>query len=576
MVVDDTEFDNRIDPSFVRRFGIKSQMSMPIRISGKTLGALVFLHTTRAHPYSEEEINFAAQLSASLSLVVENMQLFESEREQRSILQAIVDNSPTTTILVDGQTYAIKLVNETLRKNIERFRTGNIEGELTIIEAFPTFKEPILSAFHQMKESGAPTKVNELEFEMEGVGKTYWNNVAIPISTRSSIPDILVVSMEVTELVNSRKRVEELAKRAEEERARLQAILGTIPAGVMICASDGRLLESNDYLARIFSGPVPIIRSRRDFRLFKAWWADSGIPLRAEDWGILRAIERGDVVIGDVLDIEKFDGSRGTILNAAAPILNESGKTIGGVAVILDITPQRRLEHEAIEAREKAELYLDLLTHDIRNLNTAASGYLQLLSEKIKLEKSSENIAIKATTALEESTRLIENVQKMQRIEFHEVKQGAINLSSTIEDVVQTHLILPRKQVTINFKPSKNQIVIANELLTDVFSNLIGNAIKHSNDPVVISIIVGKAYEHGREYYKIIVEDDGPGIPDEMKGRLFSRLTRGRTKAVGSGLGLYLVRRLVEDYQGRVWVEDRVAGDYSKGARFVVMLPVAP
>ena len=86
---------------------------------------------------------------------------------------------------------------------------------------------------------------------------------------------------------------------------------------------------------------------------------------------------------------------------------------------------------------------------------------------------------------------------------------------------------------------------------------------------------VSKVFEDGREYYRTIVEDNGPGIPDDMKDRIFSRLLRGGTKASGAGLGLYLVRRLVEDYHGRVWAEDRVPGDHTKGAKFIVLLPVA-
>ena len=54
---------------------------------------------------------------------------------------------------------------------------------------------------------------------------------------------------------------------------------------------------------------------------------------------------------------------------------------------------------------------------------------------------------------------------------------------------------------------------------------------------------------------------------------VFNRLQRGDTKARGMGLGQYLVRSLIESYQGRVWVEDRVPGDHTKGAKFVVMLP---
>jgi signal transduction histidine kinase len=71
-----------------------------------------------------------------------------------------------------------------------------------------------------------------------------------------------------------------------------------------------------------------------------------------------------------------------------------------------------------------------------------------------------------------------------------------------------------------------------------------------------------------------MIDDNGPGIPDDMKERVFNRMQRGDTKASGSGLGLYLVKTLVDSYGGKVWVEDRVKGDYGKGARFMVMLPV--
>jgi len=60
---------------------------------------------------------------------------------------------------------------------------------------------------------------------------------------------------------------------------------------------------------------------------------------------------------------------------------------------------------------------------------------------------------------------------------------------------------------------------------------------------------------------------------DEIKGKLFSRLQRGKTKTAGRGLGLYLSKTLVEDFHGKIWVEDKVAGDYHQGSRFVVLLP---
>ena len=116
---------------------------------------------------------------------------------------------------------------------------------------------------------------------------------------------------------------------------------------------------------------------------------------------------------------------------------------------------------------------------------------------------------------------------------------------------------------------------MADKLILDVFSNIVGNAIKHSDSakPLNIDMKIKSIKERGRENYLCTIEDNGPGIPDWMKDKIFNRLQRGTTKTHGKGLGLYIVKSLVKDYMGKMWVEDRVPGDYTKGTKFVVMIP---
>jgi signal transduction histidine kinase len=102
---------------------------------------------------------------------------------------------------------------------------------------------------------------------------------------------------------------------------------------------------------------------------------------------------------------------------------------------------------------------------------------------------------------------------------------------------------------------------------------VIDNAVKHCDDPVRISVSVNAVDRDGRRFYEINIEDNGHGVPDDKKADIFNRLKRGDTKARGTGLGLYIVKTLAESFDGTVRVEDRVAGDYTKGARFVIMLP---
>jgi signal transduction histidine kinase len=118
--------------------------------------------------------------------------------------------------------------------------------------------------------------------------------------------------------------------------------------------------------------------------------------------------------------------------------------------------------------------------------------------------------------------------------------------------------------------------VNADELLTAVFVNLLGNAIKHSppDRHLVIDVALGIVEDGGMNHCEVTIADNGPGIPDMLKTRLFQRFARGKTDVHGSGLGLYLVRTLLEHYGGHIRAEDRVPGDYAKGAKFVVTMPV--
>jgi signal transduction histidine kinase len=115
--------------------------------------------------------------------------------------------------------------------------------------------------------------------------------------------------------------------------------------------------------------------------------------------------------------------------------------------------------------------------------------------------------------------------------------------------------------------------VSANELLKDVFSNIVDNSVKHSGgkDPLTITI---RASGAGRGL-EVSIEDNGPGIPDARKMEIFDRLSQGRMRALRTGLGLGLVKTLVESFGGHIRVEDRVKGDHSLGCRFIVLLPDA-
>jgi PAS domain S-box-containing protein len=154
------------------------------------------------------------------------------------------------------------------------------------------------------------------------------------------------------------------AAREDDTQAReyLQTVLDTLPAGVCILDKDGRLLATNNEFRRIWTGnrttAPPLIGTVKEAATYRGWWADTGEPLVGGDWGSSRALASGETSFGEVIDIERFDGTRGTILNNAAPLRDAQGNITGAVAAVLDITERRRAERSSLQGLSKLEAAL--------------------------------------------------------------------------------------------------------------------------------------------------------------------------------------------------------------------------
>ena len=243
----------------------------------------------------------------------------------------------------------------------------------------------------------------------------------------------------------------------------------------------------------------------------------------------------------------------------------------------MDITDRKHAEEGLKAAKAQAELYLDLMGHDINNMNQIAMGFLEIAIGSFPLNDEERQFLEKPLDTLKNSALLIENVRKLQKLDEGSLKYREIDLCGVLRHVIDDYAHVPGRDVTIHFKPLPACYIVANDLIKDVFSNLIGNAIKHSDPqrPLTITVSLEPVTKGRKKHYRVTVEDNGPGVPDPLKSRLFRRFEKGPEKVLGKGMGLYLVRTLVHDFRGTIRVEDRVPGDYTKGAKFVVLLPAA-
>lgn len=207
-------------------------------------------------------------------------------------------------------------------------------------------------------------------------------------------------------------------------------------------------------------------------------------------------------------------------------------------------------------AKEEANLYLDILSHDIRNAENISGLYTNLLADMLDGEE--KIYAEKLRASIRKSVEILRNVSTIRRIHRESVKLVPIDLDRVIRDEIA---IFPEIQFHYG---GTSLSVMADRLLPEVFTNLIGNAIKFGGPKVEVAIRV----EDEGEEILIAIEDTGPGVPDDMKEAIFMRFGQIKSQKSGQGLGLYITRMLIERYGGRIRVDDRVPGRQECGAAF--------
>lgn len=139
--------------------------------------------------------------------------------------------------------------------------------------------------------------------------------------------------------INGLRKELEFTRKSSE--LRLQTILDALPVGVSISDSQGKVVQSNGLVHKIWGGIAASPSGIEEYGSCRGWWAETGQPVEAQDWALTRAVTRGETSKEEVINIQRFDGSKGTILNYAAPFVNDRDEIEGAVVVIQDVTKRQ-------------------------------------------------------------------------------------------------------------------------------------------------------------------------------------------------------------------------------------------
>ena len=216
-------------------------------------------------------------------------------------------------------------------------------------------------------------------------------------------------------------------------------------------------------------------------------------------------------------------------------------------SVMIDISAYKLLEAELEDSLRVVKFYLDLISHDLSNYQQGALFYIEMLHDM--LDGELKDYAKNALGYVEQSSHLISNVRKYSLLSTTRPPSKPVNATkilNEIADVMNRTNWGKKLSITLDL-PDDDVIVIANELAFDLFNNLITNAIKH-NPNKEVNIAVSVIKEDNK--WKFVIKDNAPPIPSAV----ISNVLAGNMpeKRISGGLGLHLVRRIVELCNG-VW-----------------------
>jgi two-component system sensor histidine kinase KdpD len=277
-------------------------------------------------------------------------------------------------------------------------------------------------------------------------------------------------------------------------------------------------------------------------------------------WGDLS----GSLAWVPLLEEERVVGALFLLRQRGVPFTGEERSLLQTIAGEMSGAVRRLVLADRLESTyEEANLYLDIMAHDINNANTAAIGYSEILIDM--LEGKDQEIARKILASIRRSVEIISNVSTIRRLHQTERSLFPVDLDVLFQEEVEKY---PDTAITVTGTAGQ---VLADDLLGEVFTNLIGNSIKFGGPDVEITL----SAQPLDGMVEVSVIDTGPGITDAEKPLLFSRFAKGKSKKSGKGLGLYISRMLIEGYGGRIWADDRVPGKPGEGAAIRFVIPRA-
>ena len=394
---------------------------------------------------------------------------------------------------------------------------------------------------------------------LEGRGKVHRNASGKPIRMVGTVVDI-----------TERKQSEKALRQAEEK---YRSIVEYAIYGIYQSSPEGRYLSVNTAMARIYGYDSP------EEMLLTVTDIAAQIYLNASDRAeFSRILQTDGAVYGFEARNRKKDGSIIWVASNARSVKDEQGHILYYEGTVEDISERKaasaereRLLNELSTKNAELERFVYTVSHDLKAPLVTIVGFLGYLEEDLKtgdadaFHKDMDRI-YRATFKMQD---LLQDLLDLSRIGRMMNEPADVSFDTLVTEALElTQGRLQERGVQIDIHPGMPHVYGDAKRLLELIQNLIDNAAKYMGEQLEPHIEIGcNGREDGMPVF--FVRDNGMGIAPEHHEQIFGLFNKLDPKAEGTGIGLALVKRIVEFHGGRIWVESEVG----KGSTFFFTLP---
>jgi PAS domain S-box-containing protein len=377
---------------------------------------------------------------------------------------------------------------------------------------------------------------------------------------------ILTLCRDITE----RKQVEKSLKHSEEN---YRILFNDVPVGISITDKSGHIMNCNQHMAEMFGTTYEVFKTNN----IKSFYVDPEDRER-----LLKLLYKEGKVVDWECSFKRKDGAVFfAILNVN--IIDRKGQKLN-LTSLRDIT-ERKVVEEKIK-KQNVQLkkldrvkndFLNSTSHELRTPVASIKGYIQMLlkhtlGDITEEQKKALEVLLRNTNRLD---HLIQDILDVSRLEsgtmkFITEKTDVTKMVNEIAETMQTSADLKRIKINIDIQKEIPDLMIDSERVKQVLINLVDNAIKFSPDSSTINIKARKE----KENVLFEVQDFGRGIPKNKQKKIFERFYQVDSgidrKFGGIGLGLTISKKIIDTYDGQIWVDSTLG----KGSSFKFSLPL--